>query len=416
MASKFQTVRGMRDFLPADCRKKKQVEAVCREVFASFGFEPLQTPVVEPFELLSAKGSAGEAIKDEVYWFKDKGDREVGLRFDLTVPLGRVVASNPQLPKPFKRYQIGTVYRYDRPQAKRYREFTQADVDIVGVSDVTAEFEIIAIAVKIMQRLELDFFIKLNSRPVLERIALKCNVKKEQIPDCFRLIDKQDKSDWKTIDAELKQKGIDPKIAKVLQENNLVEIEKLVGRDPSFESLLGLMELLSESGLDKFVKLDFALARGLDYYTGTVFEVSSENTTVAAGGRYDKLVEQYGGPATPCVGISFGVDRLFDLVSQRWVLPAVSRVLVVCLDSKQQGYAFKVAESLRKAGVNVESDLLFRNIGKNIEYAVKKGIPMLAIVGENEAKEQKVTLKNLAKKTQFLVPLSQAGSFLANSN
>src|SRR3989344_5611132 len=197
MASKFQTVRGMRDFLPADCRKKKQVEAVCREVFASFGFEPLQTPVVEPFELLSAKGSAGEAIKDEVYWFKDKGDREVGLRFDLTVPLGRVVASNPQLPKPFKRYQIGTVYRYDRPQAKRYREFTQADVDILGTGSMLAEFECIAIASEIMQELNLNFYITLNSRPLLEEIAKACSVKPEQMKDCFRCLDKLDKTSAK---------------------------------------------------------------------------------------------------------------------------------------------------------------------------------------------------------------------------
>ncbi|MDO8625027.1 MAG: histidine--tRNA ligase, partial [Candidatus Diapherotrites archaeon] len=386
MTQKFQTVRGMRDLLPAQMKKKQSIEDTCRKVFESFGFEPLQTPIVEDLALLTKKGGGGDAIRDEIYFFKDKGDREVGLRFDLTVPLGRIVATNPQLPKPFKRYCIGTVYRYDRPQAKRYREFTQADWDIVGVEGVLAEFETIAVAVNVMQELGLEFVVRINSRPVLETIAQKCGVKPAQIPDCFRLIDKQDKMDWKDIENELTEKGIDAKIVKVLQKNNRAEIEKLQEKNADWTRLKGLLDLFEKNKMDSFIQLDFALARGLDYYTGTVFEISCENTTVGGGGRYDAMVELYGGPATPCVGCSFGVDRLLDLLEAKMESKSNTRVLVAILDQTQQSYGLKVADAFRQNNWNCEVDLLNRNVGKNIEYASKKGIPFVAVVGENEEK------------------------------
>jgi histidyl-tRNA synthetase len=188
----YQTVRGMRDFLPEQAKKKQYIEDCCRRAFEKYGFEPLQTPAVEEFKLLAKKGSGGEAIKEEIYYFKDKGERELGLRFDLTVPLARVMATNPQLIKPFKRYQIARVWRYDRPQAKRYREFTQADADIVGVKGIEADFEIMQVAVEVMRKLELEFEIKVNNRMLLEELALKKGIKKEQVKDAFRLIDKLD--------------------------------------------------------------------------------------------------------------------------------------------------------------------------------------------------------------------------------
>src|SRR3989344_3613009 len=172
----YQTVRGMRDFLPEQAKKKQFIEDTCRRIFERYGFEPLQSPVLEDFALLSAKGSGGEAIKEEIYYFKDKGDRELGMRYDLTVPLCRIVATNPQLQRPFKRYCIGTVYRYDRPQAKRYREFTQADVDIVGPKTALADFECLQVAADVMRWLGLEFKIKINNRMLLEELTQKCGV------------------------------------------------------------------------------------------------------------------------------------------------------------------------------------------------------------------------------------------------
>jgi histidyl-tRNA synthetase len=411
MTDRFQTVRGMRDLLPEQMKKKQSIEDSCRAVFESFGFEPLQTPVVEDLALLTKKGGGGDAIRDEIYFFKDKGERELGLRFDLTVPLGRVVAANPQLQKPFKRYCIGTVYRYDRPQAKRYREFTQGDWDVVGVDGVLADLEVIMVAVSAMKKLGLPFLVRINSRPVLETIARKCGVKPDQITDCFRLIDKQDKMDWKDIERELDEKGIDARIAKTLQKNSVTEIEKLLGKDAAWRALKELAALVSEGGMESNVKIDFALARGLDYYTGMVFEIVSDGTTVGAGGRYDRMVELYGGPATPCVGGSFGVDRLLDLLEGKITMKPKTRVLLCVLDTKQRSYGFKVASMLRENGINCEMDLLGRTIGKDIDYASKKSIPFLVVVGENEEKANTVSVKELATKKQVTVSVSELPNF-----
>lgn len=410
MAEKFQTVRGMRDFLPEQMRKKQWIEDVCRSVFERYGFEPLQTPIVEDFGLLAKKGSGGEAIKNEIYYFKDKGERELGLRFDLTVPLGRVVASNSALPKPFKRYQIGTVYRYDRPQAKRYREFTQADADILGTDSMLAEFECIAIAAEIMQQLNLNFYITLNSRSLLEEIAKACSVKPEQMKDCFRCLDKLDKTSSKEVEEELKKCGVNPKIVSVLQKNNLTEIKQLVANKKAVEELEELMGFVKQNALEKFVRLDFSLARGLEYYTGTVFEVKvEEGPSVGGGGRYDKLVELYGGQATPAVGISFGVDRLLDAIENQKTIPPSAQAMVMALSSAQTEKALQAAQALRKIGMNTEFDLLQRSVSKNTEYCRKKGIRLLIILGENETKKGVLSVKDLKEDKQLEIKNSVDG-------
>lgn len=402
MTEKFQTVRGMRDFLPEQMRLKQWIEDTCRRVFESYGFEPLQTPVVEDFGLLTKKGSGGEAIKEEIYYFKDKGERELGLRFDFTVPLGRVVASNPTLPKPFRRYQIGPVYRYGRPQAKRYREFTQADADILGVAGIKADFECISIACEIMQELGLNFFIVLNSRPLLEEIALACQVPNEKVADCFRCIDKLDKIGESGVKEELEKIGIAPKILDVLKSNDLEKVKSLLKNPEPAEKMQELLELVKQNGLQSFVRLDLSIARGLDYYTGTVFEVKVESgPSVGGGGRYDKLVELYGGQKTPAVGFSFGIDRLLDTLENTKKIPPKAQVLIMALSENQVSAVFKTAQSLRKTGINVEVDLLLRGVSKNAEAAKKKGVRFLVLIGENEQKKGIMTIKDLNENSQF---------------
>jgi len=208
MSEKFQTVRGMRDFLPEQAVKKQFIEDACRKAFEKYGFRPLETPIVEEFKLLAKKGGGGESVKEEVYYFKDKSGRELGLRFDLTVPLARVVATNPQLPKPFKRYQISDVYRYDRPGASRYRRFTQADIDIVGSASMLADFECIAVSAEILNSLGLKFKIRISNRNLLEEIALCCGVEKGSVKDCFRCLDKLDKIGKEGVAKEMRKKNI----------------------------------------------------------------------------------------------------------------------------------------------------------------------------------------------------------------
>ncbi|MCH7902828.1 histidine--tRNA ligase [archaeon] len=392
---KFQTVRGMRDFLPEKMKKKQFIEDFIRKVFESYGYEPLQTPIVEEFALLSAKGSGGETIKDEIYYFKDKSDRELGLRFDLTVPLGRIVANNPQLQKPFKRYVIDRVYRYDRPQAKRYREFTQADVDIVGVKSVLADFECLQIAIDVMRGLDFEFKIRVNNRKVLEELALQMEVKEEQIKEAFRSIDKLDKIGLKEVEKEFKTKGINTRILGQIEANSFDETQNYLKGSEAMEELNKLLELCKENKYSE-IEFDLSLARGLEYYTGAVFEVSiKDGPSVAGGGRYDKLIGLYGGQDTPATGISFGIDRLFDYLDDTLIIGPNTDVFIIPLSKEAVSEAFKLGSKIRKQGFGVEVDLMQRNLKKNLDYANKKGIGFVIVLGEKELKEKKFKLKDM---------------------
>jgi len=387
----------MRDFLPEQAKKKQFIEDSCRRVFEKYGFEPLQSPVVEDFALLAAKGSGGEAIKDEIYYFKDKGERELGLRYDLTVPLARIVASNPVLQKPFKRYCIGTVYRYDRPQAKRYREFTQADVDIVGAKSVLADFECIQISADIMRSLEFEFKIKVNNRMLLEDLAKKCGIVQEQVKDAFRSIDKLDKIGEKEVRKEFKEKGISDKFLGSIITNSFEDVKDLVGETFGFKELERLISLSKENEIPE-VAFDVSLARGLEYYTGNVFEISiTEGPSVGGGGRYDKLIELYGGTPTPAVGISFGIDRLLDSLEQALVIGANSDLFIAPISDECAGAAASLAMRLRKARIAVEIDVMQRNVKKNLEYVNRKGISFFAVLGENEMKSGKIKVKDMGR-------------------
>ncbi len=426
---KFQTVRGMRDFLPLQAAKKQFIEGVCRGVFESYGFAPLETPLVEDFALLSKKGGAGEAIKEEIYCFKDKSGRELGLRFDLTVPLARVVASNKGLPKPFKRYQIGRVYRYDRPAAKRWREFTQADWDIVGSGSVLSDFETIAVAIDVMKGLGFrkgQFVLKINNRKLLEEIALCCGVQKAQVAECFRCLDKLQKQGEDAVRKELQEKGINAQILGQLKVKELGGVK--VKNTAPLEEMKKLFELIEGNGLGDFVELDLSLARGLEYYTGMVFEVCLEGSpSVGGGGRYDRLVELYGGQPTACVGGSFGIDRLLDALEAKLKPEQGVRIFVAPIYKELPDWEYEkgkkakmvripgneivqymvgVASKIRALGINCEIDLMMRNIKRNLQNIERKGIPVVVIVGEDELKKREVTIKNMDKKKQKRVKFS----------
>jgi histidyl-tRNA synthetase len=407
--TEFQTVRGMRDFLPEQAAKKQYIEDICRQVFESYGFQPVETPAVEGFELLAKKGSAGEAIKDEIYYFKDKGDRELGLRFDLTVPTARVVASNPQLQKPFKRYQIDRVWRYDRPQAQRYREFTQADYDIFGTKSTLADFEIVAVTVDVLKKLGIKGKVVVNDRRILEEVAEKNGVKKEQITDCFRSIDKLDKIEMTGVEKELKDKGINAKILGQL-DMSLEKLEKDIPSSVALKDLKKLFALAKETGIQEYVQFDLSLARGLEYYTGIVFEVKSGvGPSIGGGGRYDKLIETYGGPATPAVGSSFGIDRILDVVDKQLPSIAPSKLFVAAIGEEAVSEVVKIAGKMRQQGIAVEVDLMARSPSKNMEYANKKGIAFAAFVGEKELSAKEFELKNLKTGKAIKVKFSEIG-------
>ena len=396
----YQNVKGMRDFLPAQAKKKQFIEDLCRAIFEKYGYEPLQTPVVEDFALLAAKGSGGEAIKGEIYYFKDKGEREIGLRYDLTVPLGRVAASNPMLQKPFRRYCISTVYRYDRPQAKRYREFTQADADIVGAKGILADFESLQVSVDVMRSLGLQFTVRTSSRQLLEELALKCNVQPSQIADALRSIDKLDKIGEKEVEKEFEAKGIDCSLLEKISTNSLEQVKDTLGESQGVSDIETLLALCRENGLNE-VRFDLSLCRGLEYYTGTVFEIAlNEGPSVGGGGRYDNLISLYGGQPTPAVGISFGIDRLYDALEGTLVIGPNTDILIAPLSNDAWPAAFKIGAELRKAGVAVEMEVMERNIKKNLEYAQKRAIGFIAFIGEQEVKAKAFKVKDMQGRSE----------------
>ena len=393
----MKTVRGMQDFLGEPARKKQFVEDTCRQVFESYGFEPLQTPALEELETLTKKGSAGTAIVNEIYSFKDKGDRDVGMRFDLTVPLARVVATNPALKKPFKRYQIAQVWRYDRPQAGRFREFTQADVDIIGAPTVSADFECVMIAVDILKKLGVKGKVKVNNRKLLEDFAVACGVKREQAKECFRCLDKLDKIGEKEVQKELKEKQIKTEIVSKLS-CSLKDMQKIIPASEGLKEISELFSLAKKIGVEEFVEFDLSLARGLEYYTGNVFEVKSEGPSIGGGGRYDNLISDMGGAKVPAVGISFGVERVMGLVKE--TQGAMTQIFIAPFSRDFFESALLLCQKIRAIGISTEIDLMERSVSKNLEFASGKKIPYIIVYGENEEKEKTFNLKNMSNGKQ----------------
>ena len=398
----IQTVRGMRDIIGKDALLEEKIEDTCKKNFKKYGFIPLYTPAVENFELFKVKGGAGEAIKEEIYYFKDKSDRELALRFEFTASLARVAATN-QLKTPFKRYQIGEVYRYDRPQAKRYRAFTQADIDILGIPGLEAELELMQIVGDIFSELGLAPSVDFNSRKLMQEI-IGYYAKGKEV-EAMRLLDKIDKVGETEVEGELEKIGVNKAIVGIIRENDIAKITQIVGQaSAGLEEVVKFNNLCKENKLD-FVKFNASLARGLEYYTGIVFEAKIENgPSIAGGGRFDKLVGLYGGNETPAVGISFGCSRIFDYLKEKNEEGKINGIFLfgVGIPSTK---VMELAKKLRSAEIICETDLLSRSISKNIEYAEKKGFRCVGILGENELAKGEVTIKNLINGMQFSIEM-----------
>ncbi len=387
------------------------------KVFRLFNYEPLDSPVMELWETLAAKG--GEEVESDTFKFTDKGGREVGLRFDLTVPLGRIVASNPTLPKPFKRYAIGKVWRYDRPQAGRYREFTQADVDVVGSSSMAADTEVVLVALEFFRRvLGNDYLIRINNRKVLKGLTEKAGVPDALAFECFRSIDKLDKIGRDGVLEELKTRGIGKEESGFLMDNITLRgkgesvlqqfRELLNGSEVGIrgvEELSTMATNFEEAGVGKFVEFDMSLARGLDYYTGPVFEGAfigePKVGSIAGGGRYDNLIEKFGGPATPATGISLGIGRLIDVMLARGLgdkLTPTLDVFLAPITPSMVRYAAKLQSELIKAGFSCEIDLMERNLKKLLEVADSKKARYAVIIGERDLEKGEVSVRDMRTK------------------
>jgi histidyl-tRNA synthetase len=427
----FQPPRGTRDYLPEDQMKRNWVVDTVRRVYESYGFEPLDTPAFEYMDMLRIK--SGEDILNQVYAFKDKSDRELALRFEHTASTARVVASHRELQMPFKRYIIGPTWRYERPSEKRFREFLQADVDIFGVEGSIADAEVISAAVEAFSRLGFkDYVIYLSDRRVLKSIVELAGIPPDRSLEAIRAVDKIKKIGRDGVIEELR--SISPyeeasiKLLDLigLKGDNLEVIgsaKRMLKEYPDgikgCEALEELIRYAEAFGFAKYIEVDLSLARGLDYYTGPIFEVFAkgyeEYSSLAGGGRYDEIVELFGGEPTPATGVSFGVDRVTVVLEAKGAfkgLPLGAEVYVAPVNEVVKLDAIRITQTLRNAGFSTVIDMMGRRLSKQFEYADKKKIPVVVVVGEKDLAGGEVTVRDMKTGDQAKVKVSELVSRL----
>ncbi|HEX5430062.1 MAG TPA: histidine--tRNA ligase [Patescibacteria group bacterium] len=393
-----QILKGFRDYLPQEQAARRKVMAKISEVFERFGFAPMDTPALEPYDLL--KGSIGEDEK-LIYKFEDLGGRQVALRYDLTVPLSRVVAIYPELPKPLKRYQIANVFRAENPQRGRFREFTQCDVDIIGSDSNVADAEVIAAISDAFKNLEVgEVVLKFNNRQIVDKVLSGMKFGKDDVVTFLRLIDKLDKVGEQKVIELLEEAGLDVRLDEF--RTKMTEL----GQPWAAE----FMSLLSGFGVEN-LEFEPFLARGLSYYTGTIFEFilrgKPEFGSIAGGGRYDNLIGKLSGKPLPAVGGSIGLDRLLAALSGSGKIApqTAAEVVVFNLDEKLMPEYLNIATNLRNAGIDTELYYEAAKLDKQFKYAESKNIQVAVIVGADELEKRQANLKNLNEKTQITVDL-----------
>ncbi|MEK6840226.1 MAG: histidine--tRNA ligase [Nanoarchaeota archaeon] len=413
----IKRAKGTRDFFYEDELLRKNVLTLLEETFRLYGFNPLETPILELYETLASKYSGGAEIIKETFTLKDQGKRDLGLRYDLTVPFARFIAMNPQFKMPVKRYQIGPVFRDGPLKVGRYREFYQCDVDVVGMKNVEADAEILTLAERAFQRLKMDVVIKVNNRKILDALMIKLGVPQTKCEDVMLSLDKLEKIGLEGVQEELKQKGITTTTLPTLFESVLREgtnqdklqyFWKLLGE---CEGLDEIEKVLALTG--KNVEFDPCLARGLSYYTGTVFEVylrdKSITSSVAAGGRYDKMICEFvGKEGYEAVGISFGLDVICDALRMKGqgTTKSVCQAYIIPIQALNEGLS--IAERLRDKGVACDIDLQGRGISKNLEYASVMKIPYVVFVGQKELAVKKVKVRNMISGKEELLSVEEA--------
>ncbi|MBP8974838.1 MAG: histidine--tRNA ligase [Anaerolineae bacterium] len=427
--------KGMRDFLPGEVLKREYVIGVITDVFQTFGFEPIYTPALEMLETLL--GKYGEDADKLLFYAHHPGGKEqLGLRYDLTVPLARYVAMHEnELMMPFRRYHIAPVWRGDRPQKGRYREFVQCDVDIVGVASMAADAEIVSLLTTALGRLGFaDFTVHINNRKLLTGIGIYAGVPQAQLGDLYRSVDKLDKIGLDGVQKELAASGIAGeaigRMMALLQhrEGGLDALRQvrvqLAGVPVALEGigeLEQMVEFLGALGVpESRFTVDLAMVRGLGYYTGPVYETyitKPDNLgSVTGGGRYDELVGMFRGQSLPTTGSSLGIERIMDLLDLLNLYPpeltgTVVQALVTVFDERTQGASLALANELRAAGIRTEVIMTPRRaIGRQVQYADRKGARLVAFLGEDEIKAGRVKLKRLSDGQEVVAPRAEAAA------
>ena len=443
MAQKPGIPKGTRDFSPAEMAKRNYIFNTIKEVYALYGFQQIETPAMETLQTLMGKyGEEGDKLLFKVLnsgdFLNKVTDEELlgrnalklaarvcekGLRYDLTVPFARyVVMHREQLQMPFKRYQIQPVWRADRPQKGRYREFYQCDADIVGSDSLLNEVELMQIVDTVFHRFGIRVAIKINNRKILTGIAEVIG-EADKIVDITVAIDKLDKIGLEAVNEELAEAGIGEEAIAKLQpiialkgsnDEKLDTIAQVLANSEiglkGVEEIRTILDTLKVCGLKNEMELDLTLARGLNYYTGAIFEVKALDVqigSITGGGRYDNLTGIFGMPGLSGVGISFGADRIFDVLNTLDLYPKeavnATKLLFINFGDKETAYCMPIAQKCRQEGISCEIFPDKAKMKKQMAYANAKGIAFVALSGENEMAEGKITLKNMETGQQMLL-------------
>lgn len=419
---KPQIPKGFRDFLPPQKIIRQKVIKTIQQTFELFGFQPLETPALEYASLLEGKyGEEGEKL---IYKFTDRGGREVALRYDLTIPLSRVMAMYPELPKPFKCYQISPVWRADKPQRGRFREFWQCDADIVGSDSALADAEIIATIYHILKALNFKAFtIHINNRKILNGIAREVGIPEQTIPSMLRIIDKLEQKGIEGVQEEMIQKGFAKTVINTILElfdktnQSLINFNYLKKKFPHSQPLSeGVKELedifsyLASLTIDeRSYCFDLSLARGLDYYTGPIFETTVDEPhigSISGGGRYDNLIGMFNSTPFPATGSSFGLERVITVMEELNLAASsggTSEVLVAVFSPETEHEAMSLLSLLRSSNIRAELYLKHDKMKKQLAYAGSRNIPLVAILGPDEIRQGTVVLRNMSRGEQKAV-------------
>ena len=424
--------KGTRDFGQVEMARRNYIFDTIKSVFSLYGFQQIETPAMENLSTLMGKyGEEGDKL---LFRIQNSGEKanlapEKGLRYDLTVPFARyVVQHREELVFPFKRFQIQPVWRADRPQKGRYREFYQCDVDVIGSDSLMGELELVQIVEEVYRRLGINVCLHINNRKILAGIAEVIG-EPDKIVDITVAIDKLDKIGVEAVNTELAERGLSNEAIQALQpilnQETGIKIQEKITRLKSFlaksevgrkgiEELETLFGLIEATGVKVNIELDLCLARGLNYYTGAIFEVKALDAqigSITGGGRYDNLTGIFGLPNVSGVGISFGADRIYDVLTELDLFPkelqSATQVLFATFGAEELKYALRWAKELRAEGIAVEVYPEPTKMKKQMGYADSKQIPFVAIVGGDEMAQNKVMLKNMASGEQQLVTLDE---------
>jgi len=418
---KIQNVKGGYDFLPKEQKIRNYINEVLKETFMEYGYGSIETPILCYLDMLVDKYDENNDLLKEIYKLSDQGGRELGLRYDLTVPFAKFIALNKNnISMPFKRYEIAKVFRDGPVKVGRDREFTQCDADVVGIEGQFIEAELLSLYINAFKKLGIDIIIKYNNRNLMRGLIKETGVSEEQISKVITILDKMNKiteAELRTylIEIAIENEQIDKLL--MLFKMDVDKIKDMFNNSTNEELTLGIKEIdtlkgyIEKLGYSEICKVDLTLARGQDYYTGNVFEVYDKSgyltSSIGGGGRYDKMVTEYinDGEVYPAVGISFGLTSIYEILKTRDDFKNASDIKFYIIPMGVDMEALSLANTLRSYGYNVDVEMKGRKLKKSLDFANRENIPYVIIVGEDEVKSGKVTVKDMINQNNFEIDL-----------